>query len=226
MSALAVALAVQVSWGLAQPAAAARAEDLRPPPSAAVVRLAAIGEPVALSKALMLWLQAFDWQTGTQVPYRTLNYAHVIAWLDRMIDLDPGGQYPLMAASRLYADIDDPIRTRQMIAFVERAFRDDPNQRWPWLAHVTLLAKHRLKDLPLARELAATLQRNTTAAHVPLWATQMEAFILEDMNEFEAARIMIGGLIASGQVKDERDALLLQRRLEALDAKLKGAKLP
>ena len=56
----------------------------------------------------------------------------------------------------------------------------------------------------------------------------MELFILEDMNELEAAKVMIGGLLASGQVKDERDAMLLKRRLEQLEERLraesKGAK--
>ena len=50
----------------------------------------------------------------------------------------------------------------------------------------------------------------------------MEPFILEDMNELEAARIMIGGLLASGQVKDRRDFELLERRLKQLEEKLKS----
>ena len=43
----------------------------------------------------------------------------------------------------------------------------------------------------------------------------MEPFILEDMNELEAAKVMIGGLLASGQVKDRRDFELLDRRPQA-----------
>jgi hypothetical protein len=42
------------------------------------------------------------------------------------------------------------------------------------------------------------------------------------MGELEQARILIGGLLASGQVKDERDAELLKRRLEELEARLKA----
>ena len=37
-----------------------------------------------------------------------------------------------------------------MLEFVYREFLLDPNRRWPWLAHATVLAKHRLHDLPLA----------------------------------------------------------------------------
>ena len=109
-----------------------------------------------------------------------------------------------------------------MLEFVYREYLKDPNGRWPWLAHATILAKHRLKDLPLARQYAVALQQHTTTPDAPVWVRQMEPFILEDMNELEAARIMIGGLLASGQVRDRRDAELLQRRLEQLEEKLKA----
>ena len=41
------------------------------------------------------------------------------------------------------------------------------------------------------------------------------------MGELEQARILIGGLIASGQVKDRRDAELLERRLQDIEERLK-----
>ena len=217
---VAAALALQVLFAASQPPPAVKGEDLGPPPSAGALRLAAVGEPVALGKLLMLYLQAFDYQAGARVPYRDLDYAHLEHWLGRILELDPTGQYPLMSASRLYAEVPDPAKQRQMLDFVYREYLKDPNRRWPWLAHATVLAKHQLKDLPLARKYAVALQQHTTASDVPLWAKQMEPFILEDMNELEAARILIGGLIASGQVKDARDLELLDRRLRLLEERI------
>jgi len=106
-----------------------------------------------------------------------------------------------------------------MLEFVHEQFLFDPNRRWPWLAHAALLAKHRLHDLPLARRYAAAIDRHTTAADVPLWARQMEIFILEDMNELQAARIMLGGLLASGKITDPAEAAFLKQRLEALETR-------
>jgi hypothetical protein len=103
-----------------------------------------------------------------------------------------------------------------MLEFVHEQFLLDPNRRWPWLAHAALLAKHRLHDLPLARRYAAAIDRHTTSPDVPLWARQMEIFILEDMNELEAARIMLGGLLASGKITDPAEIAFLKQRLEAL----------
>lgn len=221
---LGAALAVQLALGYTLPRPRALATDLPRPPSLALLRLASFGEPIPLAKLLMLYVQAFDYQAGTRVPYRDLDYARLEAWLDRILALDPGGQYPLMSASRLYAQVPDPAKQRRMLDFVYRHYLEDPNQRWPWLAHATVLAKHELKDLPLARKYAVALQKHTTTPDAPVWVRQMEPFILEDMNELETAKILIGGMIASGQVKDERDLRLLERRLKDLEARIGAEK--
>jgi hypothetical protein len=214
------ALALQLGFGSAQQRPQVRAEDLPVPPSAVVLRLAAFGEPVALAKLLMLYLQAFDYQAGSQVPYRDLDYDRLGAWLGRILELDPSGQYPLMLASRLYAEVPDPAKQRKMLELVYSEYLKDPNRRWPWLAHATVIAKHELKDLPLARRYAVALQQHTTSPDAPIWVRQMEPFILEDMNELEAAKVLIGGMVASGQVKDERDLRLLERRLQVLEERI------
>jgi hypothetical protein len=72
----------------------------------------------------------------------------------------------------------------------------------------------------LARRYAAAIDRHTTAAHVPLWAKQMEIFILEDMNQLEAAKIMLGGLLQSGEIDDPAEARFLAGRLKDLEARL------
>jgi len=206
---VAAALGAQLAWhaGLRRPSV--RAEELPPAPRAAALRLASFGEAPAASRLTMLYLQAFD--------LRTLDYSRLIAWLRALLELDPRGPYPLFTAARVYAEIPDPARSRLMLEFVYQQFLLDPNRRWPWLAHAALLAKHRLHDLPLARRYAAAIDRHTTAPDVPLWARQMEIFILEDMNEIEAARIMLGGLLASGKITDPAEAAFLKQRLEELD---------
>ncbi len=216
---LAIAVAAQVGTHRLQGPAIPRASDLPQAPSLDVLQLSALGEPIGLSKLLMLYLQGFDYRAGTQVAYRELDYARLADWLERIVALDPRGQYPLFVASRVYADVADPHKVRRMLELVHEQYLKDPDRRWPWLAHATLIAKHRLKDLPLARRYAVALQTHTKAADAPLWVRQMEPFILEDMNELEAARVLLGGLIASGQVKDERDLALLQRHLETLEAR-------
>ena len=147
----------------------------------------------------------------------TLDYPRLIGWLRALLSLDPRNQYPLFAAARVYAEIPDPARARLMLEFIHEQYLLDPDRRWPWLAHAALLAKHRLRDLPLARRYAAAIDRHTTAEDVPLWARQMQIFILEDMNELEAARVLLGGLLESGRIRDADEARFLRRKLEELE---------
>lgn len=216
---LGLGLCLQVAWHSSLPPRQAKAENLPPAPSLSALKIASFGEPIALAKALMLYLQAFDNQAGVQISFRQLDYGRVQDWLGRILQLDPPGQYPLFAASRLYGEVNDPSRQRQMLEFVYQQFFADPDRRWPWLAHAAIIAKHRLKDLPLARKYAQAIRLHATASQVPSWAKQMEIFILEDMNEVESAKVLIGGLLASGQISDPHEIRFLSEQLEKLKAK-------
>ncbi|HYD56475.1 MAG TPA: hypothetical protein VEB41_06180 [Burkholderiales bacterium] len=214
-AALVCVLASQLAWHrLAVPEGSGSAADLPSPPRPAALRLAAFGEEPAAARVAMLYLQSFD--VAGFLPER------VIGWLQAALGLDRRAAYPLFSAARIYAEVPDAQRSRAMLQFIHREFQDDPNRRWPWLAHAALLAKHRLRDLPLARRYAADLERKVTATDVPMWATQMEIFILEDMNELEAARILLGGLLESGKVRDPGEARFLKERLDELERRSAG----
>lgn len=211
-----LALAAQITFAVLQPRPQARAEELTSPPSSGMLRALSLGDPVALAQMLTLWLQAFDNQPGISIPFLELDYGKVEAWLQRILDLDPHGQYPLLMASQLYAEVPDEKKQRLMLDFVYREFLNDPNRRWPWLAHAAIMAKHRVKDLPLALRYAEALAKHATGPDVPHWATQMRIFIYEDMGEYETARVLLGGLLDSGVVRDEHELHLLIERLNHL----------
>ncbi len=214
---LALCLALQVGWQVTRARPAAQAETLGPPPSLATLRLASLGEPAAVSRVMMLSLQAYDDQPGISLSWQHMDYAMLRLWLERALDLDPRGQMPLFAASELYSAVNDPARVRTMLDLVYQRFGEDPAHRWPWLAQATLVARHRLHDLPLARRYAAAIRTNASAA--PLWARELEAFILEDMNELDSARLLIGALIKSGQISDPNELRFLERRLDEIKAR-------
>lgn len=218
--ALGACLAAQIALQAPRAGPTSAPAQLPPPPRAAVLRLASLGEEPAAARIAMLYLQSVDFSGGRAIPYRDLDYGRLIPWLRAVLELDPRSSYPLFSAARIYAEVPDPRRARQALEFVYEAFLQDPNRRWPWLAHAALIAKHRLKDLGLARRYAAAVDRHATDPGIPLWARQMEIFILEDMDELEAAKVMLGGLLASGKVTDPAEARFLARRLEELEARL------
>ena len=200
----------------------ARASALGPAPALSTLLVASLGEPIGLAKLLMLRLQAFDNQPGVSIPFRDLDYARVESWLQRILELDPLGQYPLLFASRLYGEVPVAQKQRRMLEFVYREFLKDPDRRWPWLAHSLIIARHRLNDIPLAMKYAQALRRYAIGPEVPHWAQQMEIFVLEDMNEVESAKILLGGLLASGTVTDPHEQHFLQGKLDELELRQAG----
>ena len=168
-----------------------------------------------------LYLQAFDNQPGVSIPFLDLHYARVLQWLRAALSLDPESQYPLLMASQLYAQVPDPARRRLMLDFVYEQYFLDPERRWPWLAHSAIMAKHRLNDPALALKYARAIAEHSPGA--PAWARQMHIFVLEDMGEYEAAKILLGGLLASGVVTDRHEQILLQESLQRIEAAEKSA---
>jgi hypothetical protein len=211
---LALSLATQIAWEARRDTGAAAAPELPPAPGVQALRLASFGEPEALARLAMVHLQS----------YRTPDYGRLVDWVEAILELDPRSQYPLFSAARVYAETTDPARSRMALQFVYGQFLRDPNRRWPSLAHAALLAKHRLKDLPLARRYAQALRQYATASGVPPWVSQMEIFILEDLNELEAARVLIGSLVQSGTLQDPAELRFLKQRLEALERRVAAEK--
>jgi hypothetical protein len=220
---LMVSFTAQIAWHSVRPPPAATASDLPAPPSIDALRLSSLGDPIVAAKLLMLWLQAHDNQPGVSIPFRNLDYTRVAAWLDRILELDPRGQYPLLAASRVYGSVQDDSQKRLILEFVYRKFFEDPNRRWPWLAHAAIVAKHRFEDLPLALRYARAVSEHATGPEVPNWARDMPVVILEEMGELEAATVMAGYLLSSGRVTAEHEKRFLLHKLEELKRSQAGS---
>ena len=218
-----ICILVQVSWNHTRLPYVATAQALPDAPDTRLLRLFAMGETGALAKVLMLGLQSFDNQPGISIPFAGLDYARVISWLDALLDLDNRSQYPLLSASRVYTETPDNGRKRQMLEFVHRRFLEDPDRRWPWMAHAVYVARHRVGDRQLALKYAKALRLNLSSDAAPPWVTQMEIYVLEDLGELESARILIGGLLESGKLAgNDNELRFLKNKLVELQLKHQG----
>ncbi len=210
---LILALVLQVSWHYQQPEPVATATSLAAPPAQPVLELIGMGDSAALSRLLMLRLQAFDNQPGISIPFLRLDYEKVVNWLEGIARLDPKSQYPYLAAARVYAEVQDQDKKRRMLDFVHNGFLENPDVQWPAMAHVVFIAKHRLHDLDLALRYARDIRMSLTESEAPSWVRQMELFVLEDLGDLESARILLGGFLESGIIKDEQEFRFLKERL-------------
>lgn len=212
---LILSLCCQIVWHQQLPPPTLEIKTLSSPPATTLLRLSSLGDPIVTGKILMLWVQAFDNQKGQFLTYQQLDYAALQQWLTVILYLDPGSQYPLLAASHLYSTIPDAAKQQQMLEFVYQQFFADPTQRWPWLAHAVIVAKHRLKNLPLALKYAQALAAHANP-HMPRWAQEMQIFVLEEMGEWRRAQDVIDEMLTSGQMIDPDDVEFLTNELNRL----------
>ena len=217
---LVLTLTLQLAWHSQQEPIVAQAEDLPRPMSARAYVMSSFGEPIAAAKVLNLWLQAFDNQPGISIPLHSLDYEVVMDWLDTILELDPRGHYPMLVAARVYGSVSNREKQRQMMDYIFFKFNEDPNKYWRWLAHAVVTAKHELKDMPLALKYAHALSEKATGDNVPYWARDMKIIVLEDMGNVEAAKVLVGGLIASGEITDPYELNFLQNKILELEAKM------
>ena len=185
-------------------------------PTVPTIKLWSLGEPTMASYAMSLYVQTFDSQAGQSLGLRTLDQATLRAWLNRSVDLNPQGSYPLLLATRIYASASQASDAREMLELVHQRFLEAPDRRWPWLAHAVHVARHELNDLELAKHYARSLAQHARGEKVPSWARQLEIFLLEAGNETEAARRLLGALLASGQIKSEAELRFLAERLKQI----------
>ena len=113
-----------------------------------------------------------------------------------------------------------------MFELVHRRFLEAPDRRWPWLAHAAVMAKHRLADPELALRYARAVTEHATGPHVPAWVRDMSVLIAADMGELEAARVLIGGLLHSGRVRDPHEIRFLVVQLAEVEARNAGGAHP
>lgn len=216
---LLVSLLSQLVWHSFQEPVVAKAEDLARPLSTRTYVMSSLGEPIAAAKFLNLWLQSFDNQPGASISFHQLDYRRLTQWLDTILELDPRGHYPMLVAARVYGSIKDPVKQRIMTDYVFYKFNENPNKYWRWLAHVIITAKHELKDNDLALKYANALAEKATGKNVPYWAKDMKIIVLEDMGEVEAAKILVGALIDSGEITDPYELNFLTQKIAVLEEK-------
>ena len=212
---LLLALLLQLAWHYQLPEPQAQASSMSSPPQHSILELTGLGDPVALSKIVMLRLQAFDNQPGLSIPFKQLDYLKVAAWLQQVAELDRKSRYPYLAAARVYAEVQDNEKRRVMLEFIREGFLNDPVRQWPAMAHAVFVAKHRMKDLDLALDLAKDIRLHLVDLDVPSWVRQMELFVLEEMGDLESARILLGGFLDSGIIRDDKEYRFLSERLGA-----------
>lgn len=183
-------------------------------------RALSMGSDKLLSYLLLLKVQLHDNQKGSHINYRYLDYAVLSRWLLTLGELNPQSDYPAFLATRVYSQVKDSSKILQMIDMVEQLFHLNPARHWRRMTEASLLAKHQLGDLPRALELAQQVADLPTTVIIPYWARDMRLVLLDELNQYESAQLLISSLLQSGEIKDADETRFLQQRLLRIQQKM------
>ncbi len=199
------------------------AEDYQPldkPLSVPAYRGLAMGSEQLLGYLLTIRLQLHDNQGGQHFLYSLIDYDILLDWLELISAISPQSEYATLLASRIYSQTSDPNRLRQILAFIERRFDENPQLHWRRLAEASLLAKHKLHDLELALQMAEKIALQPASVQMPRWARDFRFLLLAELNEFESAIAIIQALLQSKVITDPDEMRFLEEKLSAFQQKL------
>jgi hypothetical protein len=163
------------------------AEPVVPPaPGQAVVAAVALGDTQAAYRAMGLQLQNFGDTGGQWTGLAGYDYDRLIDWFELLTDVDDRAGYVPVLAAYYYSQSPDEEHVRRVVTFVSAFARRDPATRWRLLGHAVYIARHRLRDFPLALTLARELAA-FDVGEMPFWTRQLPALVLAEMGEREAA---------------------------------------
>jgi hypothetical protein len=195
-------------------------QALEKPLSAPAYRGMALGSEQLLGYLLAIRLQLHDNQVGQHFSYSLIDYEVLIDWLELISVISPHSEYAMLLASRIYSQTSDPNRLRQILAFIERRFDENPQLHWRRLAEASLLAKHKLHDLERALQMAEKIARQPASVQMPPWARDFQFLLLAELNEFESAIAIIQALLQSKAVADPDEKRFLEEKLLDFQQKL------
>lgn len=166
---------------------------LEEPPGAAEALARGLGDGQFFFRSATLRLQHVGQMDGRMIPWREIDYDDVAGWFALLDRFDTRADIVPAMAAFLYSstqdDADIPLLVDYLVAHGSR----DPARKWRWLATAVHLARHRAGDIDRALEIARLL--TAIEAEIPLWARQMEVFVLTGMGEREAARALLVSIL-------------------------------
>jgi len=174
-------------------------DNVPPPPTSQSAAMVSLGDPEIAYRLFGYFLQNAGNTGGKYESLRNYDYAMLEQWFMVADDLNPRSDLvPFLAAFYFGVLYDEPEKMRHVARYLAKAGMAPYPEKWRWLAHAAYLARHQVKDLPLALEYANTLANHP--GDVAIWGRQMPAFVQLGMDNKQASyEIMRKILITDGE---------------------------
>lgn len=167
-----------------------------PVPSKAGAAMMTLGDTQLSYRFWALALQNLGDGGGRITPLKEYDYEKLGKWFWFLHGLDPASEHVPLIAAFYFGGAPAPEQVRVVVDYLGKVGEIPAGEKWRWLAHASYLARHRMKDLQLALDLAYRLSRmQPLHGQLPLWARQLPAFILKEQGEKESAKELIQSLL-------------------------------
>lgn len=171
--------------------------NVPPVPSEAGILAFTLGDKEFAYRFVSLVLQNLGDVGGRSLMLKEYDYAELTRWMYLADKLDPVSDFVPYLASNYFGAVTPAETMRPMIAYLREIGNRPDGQKWRWLGQAVYLARFRMNDMELAKELAYELANNKNPK-IPGWARQMPGFVLNAHGEKEAAyAIMVETLKSS-----------------------------
>ncbi len=197
-------------------------KQLKAPLESGFYKAISFGSDKLLSYLLLMGVQLHDNQKGMHVSYRHLDYVLLRDWLLTIEKINPNSDYPAFLASRVYSHVDDKAKIKMMVDVIEKLFKKNPQKHWRRMTEACLLLKHQLNDLPAALKVAEQIADLPKSMNLPFWARDMKLVLMDELNQFESAQLLISSMLQSGEITDQDELRFLQARLLKIQQVLSG----
>ena len=195
---------------------------LSPVPSNQEMALASFGDAQFLFRIYGLTLQQSGDTFGRSTPLYKYDYPELKRWFFQMDRLDARSHFIPALASYYFSQSQHVGDVTYIVDYLDAHTKDTAYDNWWWVVQAAYLAKHKLKEPDRALAIAERLKNLT---HIPLWAQQYPAFLLEQKGEFDDALAIIQNILATRENLSDEDlrfmAYFARDRLNQMDAAAK-----
>jgi len=173
--------------------------NVPPVPSRISAAFSGLGDEQFAYRTIGLSVQNLGDTGGRVTNLAEYNYETLGKWMMLEHSFDPVSNFMPTLAGFLFGASNKSTDLKPIIDYMEIAGSVKAPQKWRWLAQAAFLAKHKMKDMNRALELANKLAAMDDP-DMPIWTKQMPGFILNQQGEKQAAlALMIQLLKTEGE---------------------------
>ncbi len=184
-------------------------ENIPPPLQQDVTSAISLGDDEFMYRLLGLRLQNLGDASGKNTALAKYDYKLLSQWFYSVSYLNPYSSYVPATVAFYYSQTPRRLGAIYVTEFLRQYFLGDPERRWRWMAHAVYLAKHKIKTMPYALELAEELA-SYDIPNEPLWVKQMPSFILRDMGKKDEARQFMISIMQEDKNISPQELLFMQ----------------